>query len=165
MIPDFEISKCPEHEVKSKIGTIFVNKKILEEYSVKIYEIDPYFYEHYRKKIQTDENGSKYILFRIDIYFTEYSFAVEIDEKGHTDRDLIFEKKREKTLEKKLKCEFIRINTSRENHDGDFEASKIQVFISQFRKNKIKALKDKIKNLKLQLTNQSVQNNDDNDKK
>ena len=50
MIPDFEISKCLEHEVKSKIGTIFVNEKILEEYSVKIYEIDPYFYEHYRKK-------------------------------------------------------------------------------------------------------------------
>ena len=47
MILDFEISKCPEHEVKSKIGTIFVNKKILEEYSVKIYEIDPYFYKYY----------------------------------------------------------------------------------------------------------------------
>ena len=43
---DFEISKCSEHEVKSEIGTIFVNEKILEEYSVKIYEIDPYFYEH-----------------------------------------------------------------------------------------------------------------------
>ena len=41
MIPDFEISKCPEHETKSKIGTIFVNEKILEEYFVKIYEIDP----------------------------------------------------------------------------------------------------------------------------
>ena len=50
MISDFEISKCPEHEVKSKIGTIFVNRKILEEYSIRIYEIDPYFYEHYRKK-------------------------------------------------------------------------------------------------------------------
>ena len=50
MISDFEISKCPEHEVKSKLGTIFVNGKILEEYSIKIYEIDPYFYEHYRKK-------------------------------------------------------------------------------------------------------------------
>ena len=48
-IPDHEISKCPEHEVKSKIGTMFVNEKILEEYSVKIYEIDPYFYEHYKK--------------------------------------------------------------------------------------------------------------------
>ena len=76
MISDHEISKCPEHEVKSKMGIIFVNKKILEEYSAKIYEIDPYFYEHYRKKIQTDENESKYILFRIDIYFTEYFLAV-----------------------------------------------------------------------------------------
>ena len=49
MILDFEISKCPENEVKSKIGTIFVNKKILEEYSIKIYEIDPHFYEYYKK--------------------------------------------------------------------------------------------------------------------
>ena len=31
-----------EHVVKSKIGTIFINEKILEEYSVRIYEIDPY---------------------------------------------------------------------------------------------------------------------------
>ena len=53
-------------------------------------------------KIQTDENGSKYILFRNDIYFTEYVLAVEIDEKGQTDRDLIFEEKRQKTLEKNL---------------------------------------------------------------
>ena len=50
MVPDSEISVCPEHEVKSKIGIIFVNEKILEEYSVRIYEIDPYFYEHCRKK-------------------------------------------------------------------------------------------------------------------
>ena len=67
-----EISECLEHEVKSKIGNIFVNQKILEEYSVKIYEIDSYFYEHYSKKIQVDENGPKCILLRIDIYFTEY---------------------------------------------------------------------------------------------
>ena len=70
MIPDSEISKCPEPEVKSKIGTIFVNEKIVEEKSVKIYETDPYFYEYYRKKIQIDENGCEYILFRTDIYFT-----------------------------------------------------------------------------------------------
>ena len=48
MIPDFEISECPEYEVKSKIGTIFVNEKILEEKSAKIYEIDPYFYEPHK---------------------------------------------------------------------------------------------------------------------
>ena len=33
LIRDSEISKCLEHEVKSKRGIIFVNEKILEEYS------------------------------------------------------------------------------------------------------------------------------------
>ena len=50
----------------------------------------------YIKKIQVDENEREYILFRIDIYFTEYFLAIEIDEKGHTDRDIIFEKKEKK---------------------------------------------------------------------
>ena len=53
-------------------------------------------------RIQVAENGCPYILFRIDVYFTEYLLAVEIDEKGHTDRDLIFEEKRQKALEKNL---------------------------------------------------------------
>ena len=34
LILDSEISKCSEHEVKSKMGIIFVNEKILEEYSL-----------------------------------------------------------------------------------------------------------------------------------
>ena len=34
------------------------------------------------------------MLFRIDVYVTKYLLAVEIDEKGHTDRDLIFEDKK-----------------------------------------------------------------------
>ena len=55
-----------------------------------------------KNKKQVDNNGCKYILFKIDIYFSECSLAVEIDEKGHTDRDLIFEKKRQKALEKNL---------------------------------------------------------------
>ena len=87
---------------KIKNGNHIRKRKILEEYSVKIYNIDPYFYEHYRKKIQTDKNVSEYILFRIDIYFTEYFLAIEIDEKRHTDRDLIFEEKRQKALKKNL---------------------------------------------------------------
>ena len=52
------------------------------------------------KKIQVDNNGQQYILFRIDIYFTKCCLAVEIDEKGHTDRDLEFEEKRQEALEK-----------------------------------------------------------------
>ena len=91
MISESEISECPEHEVRSKIGNIFVNEKILEEYSVKIYKIHPYFCEHYKEKIQVDKNGCEYILFRIDVYFTEYLSAVEINEKKHVGRDLIFE--------------------------------------------------------------------------
>ena len=50
MIPDSEIRKCPEFEVKSKIGKLFTNEKILEKYSVRIYEIGPYFYEHNKEK-------------------------------------------------------------------------------------------------------------------
>ena len=87
MIPYSEIPKCPEFEVKSKIGKIFKKHNPIEEYSVRIYEIDPYFYEHYQKKLQVDKNGCKYILFRIYICFNKFLWAVEIDEKGHTNRD------------------------------------------------------------------------------
>ena len=80
MIPGYKISVSIEHKV---IGTIFVNEDILEEYSVKIYEIGLYFSENYEKKIQVDKNGQQYILFRTDIYFTKYCLAVEIDGKGH----------------------------------------------------------------------------------
>ena len=72
MIPDSEIPNCPEFEVKSKIGKIFKKHNLLKEYSVKIYEIDPYFYKNYEKAIQGDKNGCKYILFRIDIYFSGF---------------------------------------------------------------------------------------------
>ena len=86
MIPDSEIPVCPEFEVKSKIWKLFMNEKILEEYSVKIYEIDPFFYEHHKEKSKVEKNCCEYILFRIDFYFTEYSLALEIDEKNHEGR-------------------------------------------------------------------------------
>ena len=42
------------------------------------------------KKMQVDENECEYRLFRIDVYFTKYFLAEEIDEKGQTDRDPFF---------------------------------------------------------------------------
>ena len=51
----------------------------------------------------------------LELVFTKYFLAIEIDEKSHTERDITFEEKRQEALEKKLNCEFIRINTSREN--------------------------------------------------
>ena len=88
------------------------------------------------KKIQVDKNGCKYILFRIDVYFNKFLLAVEIDEKRHTDRDLIFEEKRQEALEKKLGCKFIRINTSnvKNGYDLDYEVSDIEAFIDEFNK-------------------------------
>ena len=70
MIPDFEITKCAEHEVKSKAGTIFVNEKILEEYSIRNSKINPYFYEHYKKK--------KYKLMKMEVntYYSELIFIL-----------------------------------------------------------------------------------------
>ena len=85
--------------------------------------------------------------FRIDVYFSEYLLAVEIDEIGHTDRYLIFQEKRQEALEKKLGSNFIRINTSnaKNGFDLDYGVGNIEVFIDEFKKKKIKELEDKIK--------------------
>ena len=157
MIPGSEIPECREHEVKSKIGNIFVNEKILEEYFVKIDEIDPYFCEHYKEKIQVNKNGCEYILFSIDVYFTECLLTVEIDEKKHAGRDLIFEEKRQKALQKKLGCQFIRVNTSK-RYGKDYEIGRIQTVISKFKE---RQLKQKIKrtrtrNRKIDRSNHSI---------
>ena len=69
MIPDFEILKCPEFEVKSKIGKIFKKHNPLEEYSVKIYKIDRYFYECYEQKY-------KLIIMSVNIYYLELIFIL-----------------------------------------------------------------------------------------
>ena len=69
MIPDSEIPKCPEFEVKSKIGKIFKKHNPLEEYSVKIYKIDPYFYKHYEKKHKVIKMG-------VNIYYLELMFIL-----------------------------------------------------------------------------------------
>ena len=56
--------------------------------------------------------------------------------KGHTDRDIIFEEKRQEGLEKKLGCEFIRINTSngKNGYDLDYEIRKHLLMSSQKKK-------------------------------
>ena len=98
------------------------------------------------KKLQADKNGCNHILFRIDIYFSECFLAVEIDEKGHTDRYIIFERKRQKELEKKLGCKFIRINkgNAKNGYDLDYGVGNVQAFIDEFKNKKIKKLEKKL---------------------
>ena len=114
-----------------------------------------------KNKIQVDNNGRKYLLFRIDIYFIEYSLAVEIDEKGHTDGDFIFEEKRQKALEKKLGCIFIRINTTnlKNGCDLDYKIGNIEAFIDELKnkKNKITRKRNK-RNEKREMRNEKLKN-------
>ena len=56
--------------------------------------------------------------------------------------DIIFEEKRQKVLENKLNCKFIRINTSnaKNSYDLDYEVGNVQEFIDEFKNKKIKKL-------------------------
>ena len=48
--------------------------------------------------------------YKIDLYFLDYKLAIEVDEKGHEDRRIDYEIKKQKAIEKEVSCEFIRIN-------------------------------------------------------
>ena len=50
------------------------------------------------------------ISYRIDLYFHKYKLAIEVDELGHSDRNIDYEIQRQQALERELGCVFIRIN-------------------------------------------------------
>ena len=60
--------------------------------------------------------------------------------------ETLFLKKRQEALEKKLGCEFIRINTSntKNGHDLDYEVGNVQAYIDEFKNKKIKKTRKKI---------------------
>ena len=60
----------------------------------------------------------------IDAYFPKYKPAVEVDEQGHRNRDIEQEVKKQKVLEKKFDCIFLRINPAKENFNVFIEISK-----------------------------------------
>ena len=62
----------------------------------------------------------------------------------YTKRDLIFGEKRQETLEKKLGCKFIRINTSKlYDEHYETETDRVQTFISKFKNRKQKKIEKK----------------------
>ena len=70
------------------------------------------------------------------MYFSEYELVVEIDEKGHTDRNQIEENKRQINMKERLNCKFYRINLDVECFDIFLEISKIQIkLLNQMKKN------------------------------
>ena len=54
------------------------------------------------------------LFYKIDLYFHKYKLAIEVDESGNADRNLSNEIEKQKVLEKKIDCAFIRINLGEE---------------------------------------------------
>ena len=69
--------------------------------------------------------------YRIDLYFHEYKLAIEVDELGHTNRNINNEIERQKALEKELNCVFIRINPDAADFNICKEINKIHRHINQ----------------------------------
>ena len=71
------------------------------------------------------------------MYIFEHKFAVEIEEKGHTDRNQEKEYERQTKTESHSDCKFFcRINADAEGFDSFVEISKICNYISQSNKEK-----------------------------
>ena len=60
----------------------------------------------------------KFLRCRIDLYFHDYKFLTEIDENGHSCRNIDYKIKRWKAIEQKISCKFIRIDPDKEDFDS-----------------------------------------------
>ena len=69
MIPDFKISKCPEHEVKSKMETIFVNEKYLKNILLRFITLILIFMSITEKKY-------KLIKMKVNTYYLKFIFIL-----------------------------------------------------------------------------------------
>ena len=115
-----------EQSVLSKIVTLFAAEEKILQYNV--------------------------LGYRIDAYSSKYKLAIEVDEQGHNDRDIDYETKRQKAIEKELGCEFVRINPAKENFIIFVEIGKIHSFIAtSTKKSTKKSLIDELSNKLLRL--------------
>ena len=69
--------------------------------------------------------------YRIGLYFHEYKLAIEVDELGHNDRSIDYEIERQRALERKLDCVFIRIHPDAVDFNIGREINKIHRHINQ----------------------------------
>ena len=74
--------------------------------------------------------------YRIDLYFHGYKLAIEIDENGHSDRNINQETKRQKAIEWELFCKFIGIDPGKEDFDIFRAINEIVIHIKQSNKKK-----------------------------
>ena len=51
------------------------------------------------------------------MYFHDYKLAIQTDKNEHSDRHIDYEIKRQKAIEQKMVCKFIRIDPEKEEFD------------------------------------------------
>ena len=95
-------------EFRSKLGFNQYDITLTKEQSVLKSVMDVFEGEN----MQTQYNVLGY---RIDLYFHDYKLAIKVDGKSHRDRNLDHKIQRQKALEKKLTCKFIRIAPDEED--------------------------------------------------
>ena len=124
-------------EFKSKLGFNQYDITLTKEQSVLRSVMDAFEEEN----MQTQYSVLGY---EIDLYFHDYKLAIKVDEKGHKDRNIDHEIKRQKALQKELGCGFIRINPD----EKDFNIFKAKNEIFRHIKESIKKqLKSQLKSL------------------
>ena len=52
--------------------------------------------------------------YRIDLYSHDYKLAIEIDEDGHSNRNVDYKLNRQRAIAQELGCKFIRIDPDKE---------------------------------------------------
>ena len=149
IITQSRLSDLKTIKFRSNLGFDQINLILKKEQSVVI----PLLKAFPAEKIKLQHKTLKNERVRTDVHFCEHTCAVEIDEKGYTDRNQNKENERQTKAEKHSDCKFFhRINPDKEGFDIFFEISKIQDYIAQSNKEKIKKEKEaQIKELKERL--------------
>ena len=92
---------------KLRLGKLFPNEDIIEDFSA--------------------------LNYLIDYYFLKRKLAIEVDELGHKDRDKTKENKRQKDLKEYLDCVYIRINPDEKDFSAYDELGEVQTFIDKLK--------------------------------
>ena len=115
-------------KLRSDLGFNQINLILKKEKSVVIL----LFKAFSAKKIKLQHKALENERVRTDTYFSEHKLVVEIDEKGHTAGNQI-------KIKERFNCKFHRINPDVEGFDIFLEISKIQNYITQSNKEKLKS--------------------------
>ena len=56
--------------------------------------------------------------YRIDLYSHDYKLTIEIDEDGHSNRNVDYKLNRQRAIAQELGCKFIRIDPDKEDFEN-----------------------------------------------